>query len=51
MSVQHANGAQWERMRLSDLGTLADVVNGGGGKLSPTTGDPGDIRKVPGNEH
>ncbi len=38
----------WETMRLTDVGTVADVVQGGGGKLSPTTADTGDIRKPPG---
>jgi hypothetical protein len=38
----------WEPMRLTEVGTVADVVHGGGGKLSPTPGDPGDIRKPPG---
>ena len=38
----------WEPMRLTEVGTVTDVVQAGGGKLSPTPGDPGDIRKPPG---
>ena len=38
----------WERMRLIEVGTIAEVVQGGGGKLSPPTADPGDQRKPAG---
>ena len=38
----------WEPMRLTDLGHVGEVVQGGGGKLSPTPSDPGEIRKPKG---
>lgn len=38
---------QWEPMRVTYLGNVAEVVQQGGGKISITTGDPGEPRKVP----
>jgi hypothetical protein len=38
----------WEPMKLSDVGHVGEVVQGGGGKLSPVTHDTGDSRKPPG---
>ena len=38
----------WEPMRLTEVGHVGEVVQGGGGKLSPVTADTGDIRKPPG---
>jgi len=38
----------WEPMELRSVGQVSEVVEGGGGKLSPTTGDSGDNRKPPG---
>jgi hypothetical protein len=38
----------WEPMKLSSVGHISEVVEGGGGKLSPTFADTGDIRKPPG---
>jgi len=38
----------WEPPRLSYVGHVAEVLQSGGGKLSPTTQDPGDFRKPPG---
>jgi hypothetical protein len=38
---------QWEPMRVTYLGNVAEVVQQGGAKLSTTTGDPGEPRKVP----
>jgi hypothetical protein len=35
----------WERPKVTYVGRVRDVVQGGGGKLSPTGGDPGDPRK------
>jgi hypothetical protein len=35
----------WEPMRLSFLGKVTDVMRGGGGKLTPPGGDPGESRK------
>lgn len=40
----------WEPMRLSSVGQISQVVEGGGGKLSPSTGDPGEPRKPKGQE-
>jgi hypothetical protein len=37
----------WEPMRLVRVGTVAQVLRGGGGKISILTGDPGEPRKVP----
>ena len=41
---------EWEPMRLTDVGVVADVVQGGGGKLSPIADDPGDVGKPVGLE-
>jgi hypothetical protein len=38
----------WEPMRLTDVGHVGQVVEGGGGKLTPITHDSGDNRKPPG---
>jgi len=38
----------WETMRLTDLGDIRTVVQGGGGKLSLVGTDPGESRKTPG---
>jgi len=38
----------WVAPALKVVGMIADVLQGGGGKLSPTTGDPGDLRKPSG---
>jgi hypothetical protein len=38
----------WETPRLSYVGHVAEVLQSGGGKLSPSPNDPGDIRKPPG---
>ena len=40
----------WEPMLLTYVGDIADVVQGGGGKLSPPTADSGDTRKPSGQE-
>lgn len=40
----------WEQFRLTKIGNVADVVRGGGGKLSITTDDSGDIFSPPGQE-
>jgi hypothetical protein len=38
----------WVVPALKVIGTIADVLQGGGGKISPTGGDPGDLRKPSG---
>jgi len=35
----------WEPPKLTYIGHVRDVVQFGGGKLSPPGGDPGDARK------
>ncbi|HUR73958.1 MAG TPA: hypothetical protein VMZ00_06760 [Sporichthya sp.] len=39
----------WTPMRLERVGSAADILLGGGGKLSPIPGDPGDVRKPKGS--
>ena len=45
---RHATDARedrvWQEPRLTFVGHLAEIVQGGGGKLSPTPGDPGEDR-------
>ena len=36
---------RWEPMRLGSVGHVSRVVQGGGGKISSTIGDPGEPRK------
>ena len=38
----------WEPMKLTEVGHVGEVVQGGGGKLTPVTADSGDIRKPKG---
>jgi len=40
----------WSAPVLSYVGHVGDVLQGGGGKLSPTTADSGDNRKPSGQE-
>jgi hypothetical protein len=40
---------QWEPMEMKKVGHIAQIVQGGGGKLSLTGGDPGEIRKERGS--
>jgi hypothetical protein len=35
---------EWQEPRLTFVGHLAEIVQGGGGKLSPSPGDPGENR-------
>jgi hypothetical protein len=35
----------WEPMRLFRVGSVAEVLREGGGKLTPAGGDPGEGRK------
>jgi hypothetical protein len=41
----------WRPMQLRYVGNVSDVLKGGGGKLSPNPGDPGDARKPSGGSH
>ncbi len=47
--TQRAGQAQaplgWKRPQLTYIGNVGDVLQGGGGKLSPTCADKGDIGK------
>jgi hypothetical protein len=38
----------WTRPTLKYVGNVGDVLQGGGGKLTPAPADPGDTRKPPG---
>ncbi|MEP6506949.1 MAG: hypothetical protein ABJC63_01890 [Gemmatimonadales bacterium] len=40
----------WEPLKKSYAGRVADVVQGGGGKLSIAGGDPGEGRKQVGGD-
>ena len=40
----------WETPELRPVGTLGALLRGGNGKLTTVTGDPGEPRKVPGND-
>jgi hypothetical protein len=37
---------QWKKMELSYLGNAVELIQGGGGKLSPVAADPGEMRKT-----
>ncbi len=51
-NAQHTAGGEskklWEPLKKSYAGRVADVVQGGGGKLSIVGGDPGESRKEKG---
>ena len=47
-TVGKAARRRWQSPELNSLGTVAEILQGGGGKLSPTEGDPGDLRKPSG---
>jgi hypothetical protein len=38
----------WQLPELRSVGKVGEVLQGGGGKLSPSPNDPGDFRKPPG---
>ncbi len=40
----------WQRPSITAAGTVGEILRGGNGKLSTTTGDPGEPRKVPGQD-
>ena len=37
----------WEPPKLSYIGDVEEVVQGGGGKLTTTPSDPGEAKKTP----
>lgn len=41
---------KWTRPALRPAGTVGDLLQGGGGKMSPSPKDPGEDRKVPAQE-
>jgi hypothetical protein len=50
-SSDERNKKPWEPMKIQYLGDVAEVVQDGGGKLSPGLEDTGDsVRKPPGQE-
>jgi hypothetical protein len=42
---EKAGRKQWLPMRIEEVGKLTETILQGGGKLSPTGGDPGENRK------
>ena len=38
----------WVSPQLQTIGEIAEILKGGGGKLSPSPGDPGEPRKPTG---
>ncbi len=51
MTVQERKARRlWEPMRVNHVGSVADVLQIGGGKLSAACGDPGEPRKPKGQE-
>jgi hypothetical protein len=38
----------WVEMKISYVGDISEILQGGGGKLSVSGGDTGDSRKPPG---
>jgi len=40
----------WKRPALKSVGTVAEVIQAGTGKVSVITGDPGESQKVPAME-
>jgi len=47
---KHRTGKRrWERPTLGYVGNVGQVLQGGGGKLTPSPNDPGEPRKPKGN--
>jgi hypothetical protein len=44
----HEEARRWRAPELKTVGTVGEVLQGGGGKNSPAPADPGDIRKPKG---
>jgi hypothetical protein len=47
-SVPNVGKRAWTRPSLKYVGQVGDVLQGGGGKLTPSPADPGEIRKPSG---
>jgi len=43
--IVEAKGNSWVAMKLTYIGEVHALLQGGGGKLSTTGGDPGESRK------
>jgi hypothetical protein len=41
----------WTKPSLKYVGHVGDVLQGGGGKLTPSPADPGEVRKPSGGGH
>jgi hypothetical protein len=41
----------WTKPSLKYVGHVGEVLQGGGGKLTPSPADPGEIRKPSGGAH
>ena len=50
MAAQEEKGAKqpWQRSSLKYVGHVGDVLQAGGGKLTPSPADPGEVRKPKG---
>jgi hypothetical protein len=50
MAAQEEKGAKqpWRRPSLKYVGHVGDVLQAGGGKLTPSPADPGEVRKPKG---
>jgi hypothetical protein len=50
MAAQEEKGAKqpWRRPSLKYVGHVGDVLQQGGGKLTPSPADPGEVRKPKG---
>ena len=46
---EKAGKPSWVKPAIKDAGTVAEIVKGGGGKLSVQTTDTGDTRKPKGS--
>jgi len=46
--VEKETKQRWEPMKLTSVGHVSQVVQGGGGKNSPNPGDPGEVFKPKG---
>ena len=47
-AAMHGGRRQWTPPALKTVGPIAEVLRGGGGKLSTVGGDPGEGRKQSG---
>jgi hypothetical protein len=46
--LANATKRAWTRPTLKYVGQVGDVLQGGGGKLTPSPADPGEVRKPSG---